>query len=62
VVEFAMLSGQRRTAVIELLRERVDVEGRRASVFTKGQVWHTFPFTERMLEIVAARPVVEGCP
>jgi integrase len=62
VVEFAMLSGQRKSAVIGLLRERVDLEGKRASVHTKGDIWHTFPLTDRMVQIIKGRPEVEGCP
>lgn len=63
VAEFAMLSGQRRTAVIELLWSRVDLVGARATVRTKGtgkrtHVDHTFPLTRRMLEIIRDRPKV----
>lgn len=61
VVEFAMLSSQRRSAVIGLRRIRVDLDAMRAEVFTKGDRWHKFPLTKRMAEIIATRPVVEGC-
>lgn len=61
IVEFAMLSGQRRSAVIGLLRARVDLDGMRASVHTKGDVWHTFPLTERMAELIRAQPTVKDC-
>lgn len=62
LVEFAMLSGQRKAAIVGLLHGRVDKDGMRASVHTKGDVWHSFPLTPRMMEIIEARPVVEGCP
>jgi integrase len=63
VVEFAMLSGQRRTAVITLLWNRVDLVEGRATVRTKGtgkktHVDHTFPLTPRLIEIVRSRPKV----
>jgi len=61
VVEFAMLSSQRRSAVIGLRRSRCDLDGMRAEVFTKGGRWHKFPLTERMAQIIRDRPVVEGC-
>ncbi|TZG26472.1 tyrosine-type recombinase/integrase [Sphingomonas montanisoli] len=63
VAEFAMLSGQRRTAVIELLWNRVDLDDGRAVVRTKGtgkrtHVDHSFPLTPRMMEIIRSRPKV----
>lgn len=58
VVEFAMLSGQRRTAVIQLLWSRLDLDLNRATVATKGGVQHTFPLTPRLLAIINRRPKV----
>jgi integrase len=58
VVEFAMLSGQRRTAVITLLWSKVDLVNARAEVLTKGGVWHKFPLSPRMVAIIANRPKV----
>lgn len=62
VVEFAILSGQRRGAIVGLLWENVDLGAGRARVHTKGDVWHVFPFTARMVEIVMGRPKVDDCP
>lgn len=56
VAEFAILSGQRRTAIITLLWSRVDLTGARATVRTKGDVDHTFPLTPRMIALLANRP------
>jgi integrase len=56
VAEFAILSGQRRTAIITLLWSRVDLGGGRATVRTKGDVDHTFPLTPRMVALIANRP------
>ncbi len=58
VVDFAILSGQRRTAIITLLWSKVDFDKQEASVFTKGGKWHTFPLTPRMMAIIANRPKV----
>lgn len=44
-VEFAILSDQRRGAVIGLPWENVDLGAGRACVHTKGDIWHVFPLT-----------------
>jgi len=62
VVEFAMLSGQRKASVITLERSRVDLAGMRATVTMKGSKQHTFPLTARMAEIILERPEVDDCP
>ena len=62
VVRFAMLSGQRKGAVIGLRWDRTDLVGMRAEVHTKGDKWHSFPLTEQMAELIRSRPVVDGCP
>lgn len=58
LVEFAMLSGARRKAVVTLLWSKVDLCKGVASVHTKGDVWHTFPLSLRLKEIIANRPKV----
>ncbi len=58
VIEFAILSGARRNAVVTLLWSKVDLARRWAEVRTKGDVWHGFPISDRMLEIIANRPKV----
>jgi len=62
VVEFAILSGQRRGAVIGLKWDEVDLAAARARVHTKGNVWHVFPLTARMVEIIMSRPRLDDCP
>lgn len=62
VVRFAILSGQRKDAIVRLRWDRVDLEGMRAEVHTKGDKWHSFPLTEQMVQVIAARPRVGGCP
>lgn len=56
LVEFAMLSGARRNAVVTLLWSKVDLHKGTAAVHTKGDVWHEFPLSQRMKEIIANRP------
>ncbi len=58
LVEFALLSGARKNAVVTLLWSKVDLRKGVASVHTKGDVWHQFPLSPRMKEIVANRPKV----
>lgn len=62
VAEFAMLSGQRKTAVVTLQWEHVDFAEHVAKVKTKGDKWHEFPLTARMLAIINAQPRVEKVP
>jgi integrase len=58
VAEFAMLSGQRRESVITMLWSKVDLTAGRAEVRVKGDKWHSFPLTPRMVAIIANRPKV----
>lgn len=62
MVEFAMLSGQRRTELVTLKWTDVDFDAETATVTPKGQVEdrHTFPLTERMVEILDGLPRVSG--
>lgn len=62
MVEFAILSGQRRGALTGLRWDRIDFAGARAEVHTKGDQWHSFPLTDRMVEILLMQPRVDGCP
>ena len=56
VVEFAMLSGQRRDAVLTLLWSKVNLRGGRAEVRAKGGGWHQFPLSPRMIALIASQP------
>jgi integrase len=62
VAEFAMLSGQRKSAIITLRWDHVDFVEQRAKVKTKGDKWHAFPLTSRMIELIQQRPRVEKVP
>jgi integrase len=60
LVEFALLSGKRRTEIITLRWADVDLRGQRATVTVKGGHRHTFPLSPRMLAIIKAQP--KKCP
>lgn len=62
MVEFAELSGQRKTAIISLLWSNVDFDNKVAKFKIKAEAdgWHTIPLTARMIEIIRSRPRV--CP
>lgn len=57
---FAMLSGQRRTELVELKWSGVDFDTMTASVVLKGGAPHQFPLTPLMVEVLEACPRVAG--
>jgi len=52
LVEFAILSGQRRSEIVMMRWADVDFRNRRAKVWAKGAKPHSFPLTARMIEII----------
>lgn len=60
IVDFALLSGQRKSEIVTLRWSDVDLAGRRATVWAKGGKRHTFPLTPRLVAIIANQPKV--CP
>lgn len=60
VVEFALLSGQRRSEIIALRWADVDLAAARATLWVKGGKPHTIPLTPRMVALIANQPKV--CP
>lgn len=60
IVEFALLSGQRKAEVVTLRWADVDFLEMRASVTVKGGDIHTFPLTPRLRDLIASQPKV--CP
>lgn len=60
MVEFAILSGKRRTEIITLRWADVDLAGQRATTTVKGGHRHTFPLSPRMVAIIKAQP--KCCP
>ena len=58
LVEFAILSGQRKGEIVTLRWSDVDLAGGRATVSVKGGGRHTFPLSPRMAAIIRAQPKV----
>ena len=61
IVEFAILSGQRRSAIIGLRWDRLDWTQGEASIVNKGGGDHSFPLTIRMIELLLEQPKVDDC-
>jgi integrase len=60
IVEFALLSGQRKAEVVTLRWADVDFANMRAKVTVKGGEVHSFPLTPRMRTLIANQP--KACP
>lgn len=60
LVEFALLSGQRKAEMVSLRWADVDLRNRRAKLSVKGGGIHTIPLSQRMVEIIEAQP--KACP
>lgn len=58
IVEFALLSGQRKTEIVTMRWSDVDLGAGRATVWAKGGRRHSFPLTPRMVAIIASQPKV----
>jgi len=60
IVEFALISGQRRAEVVTMRWSDVDLAKARATVSVKGGARHTFPLSPRLVAIIGNQPKV--CP
>lgn len=58
LVEFALLSGQRKAEIVTMRWADVDLVAGRATVWAKGQKPHSFPLTPRMVALIANQPKV----
>lgn len=58
LVEFALLSGQRKGEIVTMRWADVDLGAGRATVWAKGQRPHSFPLTPRMVALIANQPKV----
>lgn len=56
IVEFAILTGQRKAEIVTLRWSDVDLGAGRATVWAKGQKPHSFPLTPRMVALIANQP------
>lgn len=62
VVLFAILSGQRRSAVIGLRWDKIDWQAGEATIINKGGAPHTFPLSPAMVQLVMEQPRLDACP
>lgn len=62
VVEFAILSGQRKSAIVGLRWDKINWQAGEATIINKGGAPHTFPLTPSMLTLILEQPMLDGCP
>lgn len=62
VVEFAILSGQRRSAVVSLRWDKIDWNNGEAEIVNKGGGFHKFPLSPVMVQIILEQPKLDDCP
>lgn len=61
VVEFAILSGQRKSAVVGLRWDKINWNSGEATIVNKGGGNHTFPLSPAMIELVLEQPRLDDC-
>ncbi len=62
VVEFAILSGQRRSAIVGLRWDKIDWTNAEAEIVNKGGGVHRFPLSPVMVQIILEQPQLDDCP
>lgn len=62
IVEFAILSGQRKSAVVGLRWDKIDWLNGEATIVNKGGGDHTFPLSPDMIDLILEQPQVDECP
>lgn len=62
VVEFAILSGQRKSAVIGLRWDKIDWANGEAEIVNKGGGVHRFPLSPVLVQLILEQPQVDDCP
>jgi integrase len=62
IVEFALLTGQRKSAVVGLEWGRIDWGSGEATIVNKGGGDHTFPLSPAAVFLILEQPQVDGCP
>lgn len=59
LVELAMSSAMRKGSLLKLRWDRIDVEGRKATIWAKGR-WATIPLSRRSLDILERAPRLDA--
>lgn len=62
VVEFAILSGQRKSAIVGLRWDKIDWQAGEATIINKGGAPHTFPLSPAMVQLILEQPKLDDCP
>lgn len=62
IVEFAILTGQRKSAVVGLRWDRINWQDGEATITNKGGGSHTFPLSPAAVFLLLEQPEVDGCP
>lgn len=62
VVEFAILSGQRRSAIVGLRWDKIDWSNGEAEIVNKGGGLHRFPLSPALIQLILEQPQLDDCP
>lgn len=62
IVEFAILSGQRKSAVVGLEWGKIDWKAGEATIINKGGDPHKFPLSLALVQLILEQPQVDDCP
>lgn len=62
VVEFAILSGQRKAAIVALRWDKINWRDGEATITNKGGAPHSFPLTAAMVQLILQQPKLDDCP
>lgn len=62
IVEFAILTGQRKSAVVGLRWDKIDWREGEATITNKGGGEHTFPLSPAAVELLLEQPMLDDCP
>lgn len=61
VVEFAILSGQRKSAIVGLRWSKIDWRAGEATIINKGGSPHSFPLSPTMVQLILEQPKLDDC-
>jgi integrase len=62
IVEFAILTGQRKSAVVGLRWDKINWQEGEATIINKGGGAHTFPLSPAAVQLILEQPELDGCP
>ncbi len=62
VVLFAILSGQRKSAIIGLRWDKLNWQAGEATIINKGGAPHEFPLSPAMVQLIFEQPKLDDCP